>query len=271
MIDSHCHLDGKAFDEDRQAAIERAQAAGLECLLAIGTGEGPPDLEAGLRMCDLHPLFLATVGVHPHNSSATKEEDYARLAQLADHPKVVAIGEIGLDYHYDFSPREVQREVFLRHLQIAKAKQMPIVIHTREAWNDTLALLDEHWETKLGGVFHCFTGNWQQARQALDRNFHLGIGGVSTYPRAQELREAIAQAPLDRLLLETDAPYLAPVPHRGKRNEPAFLVNTAQTVAQVLGKTLAEIDAATTANFYALFCKANIIRKANFATLEQLS
>jgi TatD DNase family protein len=258
-------LDGKAFDDDRLAAIERALASGVERFLAIGTGEGPPDLEAALRMCGLHPAFLATVGVHPHNSSNAKAADHARLVQLAAHPKVIAIGEIGLDYHYDFSPREVQQEVFIQHLRIAREVELPIVIHTREAWNDTLAILDQHWDTKLGGVFHCFTGNLQQAKQAIERNFRLGIGGVATYPRAQELREAISLVPIESLLLETDSPYLAPVPHRGRRNEPAYLPSTAQVVAQARGVSIQGIDAQTTVNFYKTFPKANSV------TLEQLS
>ncbi len=264
MIDSHCHLDSDQFDQDREQAIERALAAGVRSFLAIGTGHGPPDLEAALRMCALHPAFFATVGVHPHNAAQTQEETYARLRELAQHPKVLAIGEIGLDYHYDFSPRDVQREVFIRHLEIARELSLPIVIHTREAWADTLALLREHWNAALGGVFHCFTGTVEEAAEAVSMNFHLGFGGVTTFPKAEALREAATFVPLNRLLVETDAPYLAPVPHRGQRNEPAYVMATAQRLASLRGLSLAELDEQTTANFLHLF------PKAKSDTLEQL-
>jgi TatD DNase family protein len=253
VIDSHCHLDGKQFDADRMAAIERALAAGVSTMLAIGTGEGPPDLGAGLRMCELHPAFLATVGVHPHNASAVREETYEKLRELAQQDKVVAIGEIGLDYHYNFSPRDVQLEVFRRHLRIAREIGMPIVIHTREAWEDTARLLREEWDTALGGVFHCFTEGPAQAEEALELGFHCGIGGVVTYPKAETLREAVRLLPMERILLETDAPYLAPVPHRGKRNEPSFVLHSAAKVAELKQLSLADMDRVTSANFDRLF------------------
>lgn len=247
LIDSHCHLDGKQFDADREASIERALAAGVERMLAIGTGEGPPDLEAGLRMCDLHPRFLATVGVHPHDASKATPETWNALEKLLQHPKVVAIGEMGLDYHYDFSPRDVQQDVFRKQLTLASEANKPIVIHTREAWDDTIAVLRENWRGK--GIFHCFTGGPDQARQALDLGFHVSFGGVVTFPKAEALREAARLVPLDRLLIETDAPYLAPVPHRGKRNEPAFLPVTAAKLAEVRGIPVEELAEAAASNF----------------------
>lgn len=258
MIDSHCHLDGKQFDADRMEAIERALAAGVTTMLAIGTGEGPPDLEAGLRMCELHPAFLATVGVHPHNASAVREEIYGALRELARRDKVVAIGEIGLDYHYNFSPRDVQLEVFRRHLRIARETGMPIVIHTREAWADTARLLREEWDDALGGVFHCFTEGPAQAEEALELGFHCGLGGVVTYPKAEALREAVRLLPLERILLETDAPYLAPIPHRGKRNEPSFVLHSAAKVAELKQVSVADLDKATSANFARLFRQAKL-------------
>lgn len=258
MIDSHCHLDGKQFDSDRMAAIDRALAAGVTAMLAIGTGEGPPDLEAGLRMCELHPAFLATVGVHPHNASAVGEATYDKLRELAQRDKVVAIGEIGLDYHYDFSPRDVQLAVFRRHLRIAREFQMPIVIHTREAWPDTVRILREEWDARLGGVFHCFTEGPAQAEEALGLGFYCGLGGVTTYPKAEALREAVKILPVERILLETDAPYLAPLPHRGKRNEPAFVLHTAQKVAEIKGISPNELDRQTTRNFGLLFRQAKL-------------
>jgi TatD DNase family protein len=262
VIDSHCHLDGKQFASDRQAAIDRAVAAGVTTMLAIGTGDGPPDLEAGLRMCALHPAFLATAGVHPHNASAVQDETYERLRELARHEKVVAIGEIGLDYHYDFSPRDVQLTVFRRHLQIARELRMPIVIHTREAWADTARTLREEWDPKLGGVFHCFTEGPAQAEEALELGFHCGLGGVVTYPKADTLREAVKLLPLDRILLETDAPYLAPAPHRGKRNEPSFVLHTAQKVAEIKELSIDIVESQTDTNFKCLFRQAKLEQPA---------
>ncbi len=227
-------------------------------MLAIGTGDGPPDLEAGLRMCALHPAFLATVGVHPHNASAVNEETYEQLRALAKRDKVVAIGEIGLDYHYDFSPRDVQLAVFRRHLQVARELRMPIVIHTREAWADTARTLRDEWDPRLGGVFHCFTEGPAQAEEALELGFHCGLGGVVTYPKADVLREAVKLLPLDRILLETDAPYLAPVPHRGKRNEPSFVLHTARKVAEVKELSVEVLERQTDTNFNHLFRQAKL-------------
>ena len=247
LIDSHTHLDDAQFNEDRAAVIERARAAGVERMLAIGTGGGPPDLEAGLRLAQEYPFVLASVGVHPHDSSKATEATFERLRELAAHPKVVAIGEIGLDYHYDFSPRDVQRAVFSRQLAIAAEAALPIIIHTREAWDDTFEILRREWRGE--GILHCFTGDAVQARQALDAGFHLAFGGVLTFPKAEPVREAARITPADRLLIETDCPYLAPVPHRGKRNEPAFVLETARRLAQVRGQPVEEIAARTADNF----------------------
>jgi TatD DNase family protein len=247
LIDSHCHLDSDQFDADREAAIQRALDAGVKHMVAIGTGNGPPDLEAGIRLADRYEAFYATVGVHPHD--AAKAIDFDRVAELARHPKVVAVGEIGLDYHYDFSPREVQRALFIRQMQIAADAHKPIVIHTREAWDDTVAVIREHWDVKLGGIMHCFSGGPLQAQQALELGFYLSFGGIVTFPKAVDIQEAARTAPLDRILVETDAPYLAPVPKRGKRNEPAFLIETVRKLAQLRGVTEAAIADATTENF----------------------
>ncbi len=246
LVDSHCHLDDTKFDADREQAIERALAAGVTRLLAIGTGNGPPDLEAALRLAARFPFIYATIGVHPHDASKAGDETFARLRELAQHPKVLAIGEIGLDYHYDFSPRDVQRVVFERQLAIAAEARKPIVIHTREAWDDTLGQIRD---LPHGGIMHCFTGDSAQARQALDLGFHLSFGGVLTFPKADALREAARIAPGDRILVETDCPYLAPVPHRGKRNEPAFVVETARRLAEARGSTPEAIAELTTRNF----------------------
>jgi TatD DNase family protein len=215
-------------------------------MMAIGTGG---DLDVAIQQAERYPFIYATIGVHPHDAAQATPDTFERLRDLAGHPKVLAIGEIGLDYHYDFSPRDVQRSVFERQLEIAAEFHKPIVIHTREAWDDTLTRL-----TSLphGGIMHCFTGDTAQARQALDLGFHLSFGGVLTFPKAEGLREAAKITPEDRLLVETDCPYLAPVPYRGKRNEPAFVVETARRLAQVRGVTPEAIADCTTRNFRAL-------------------
>ncbi len=239
LVDSHCHVNDPKFDEDREAVLERALAAGVETMVVIDAPE----------FAESRPFLYATIGVHPHEASSATEETFARMRDLAQHPKVLAIGEIGLDYHYDFSPRDVQRRVFERQLEIAAEFGKPVVIHTREAWEDTMAQMPT---LPHGGIMHCFTGTVEQASEALERGFHLGFGGVLTFPKAEELRAAARATPEDRLLVETDCPYLAPVPHRGKRNEPAFVVETARRLAEVRGTTLEAIAAVTTSNFQKL-------------------
>ena len=256
MIDSHCHLDNEQFNPDREAVIDRALAAGVERMVVIGTGEGPPDLEAGIRLADRFPSIYATVGVHPHDPSKASPDTFKQLAELLKHPKVIALGEIGLDYHYDHSPREVQREVFLQQMLMAGEARKPIVIHTREAWEDTMALLETYWRPYgLGGIMHCFSGNPDQAALCLDLGFHLSFGGIVTFPKTLDIQEAARRTPPDRLLVETDAPYLAPVPYRGKRNEPAFVRETARKLAELRGVSVEEIARITSANFLEL-CKA---------------
>ncbi|MGA3099277.1 MAG: TatD family hydrolase [Bryobacteraceae bacterium] len=247
LLDSHCHLDDPKFDADRDEVIARARAAGVATMLAVGTGSGPPDLEAGLRIAERYPFVYATVGVHPHDASKASEETFSRLRELAAGEKVAAVGEIGLDYHYDFSPRPVQREVFVRQLEIAAECGKPVVIHTREAWEDTLTLL--RGRLLFGGILHCFTGDERQAREALDLGLYLAFGGVLTFPKAEEVRRAARMAPEDRLLVETDCPYLAPAPGRGRRNEPAFVVEVARRLAAERGQSVERIAEATTLNF----------------------
>jgi TatD DNase family protein len=257
LVDSHCHLDDPQFDLDREAAIGRALEAGVGTMLAVGTGEGPPDLESGIRVAEPYAFMWATVGVHPHDARKVTPETWRRLEELLRHPKVVAVGEIGLDYHYDLSPREVQREVFAMQLQMARAAGKPVVIHTREAWEDTLRLLGEHWRAPaVGGILHCFPGGPEEAAQVLAMGFSLAFGGMVTFAKADNVREAARRTPLDRLLVETDAPYLAPVPLRGRRNEPAFLVHTVARLAEIRGQSVEEIAAASTANFERLCLRA---------------
>jgi TatD DNase family protein len=250
VIDSHCHLDSAEFDDDRDAVIERAFAAGVEQMMAIGTGNGPPDLEAGVRLADKYPAFYATVGIHPHDAAKAGPDDFKHLSDLLSHSKVLAVGEIGLDYHYDFSPREIQQAVFIEQMGIAVAARKPIVIHTREAWEDTLALIERHWTPHgIGGIMHCFSGGPEEARRALDLGFYLSFGGIVTFPKALAVQEAAKYAPRDRILIETDAPYLAPVPKRGKRNEPALIVHNARKLAELRAESFEELGAATTENF----------------------
>jgi TatD DNase family protein len=247
LVDSHCHLDHQQFHGDVEGLLERASVAGVRHFLSIGTADGPPELEVAVRLAERYPNVWATVGVHPHDACKVDSRTFDELRALSKHPKVVAIGEIGLDYHYDFSPRELQNEVFLEQLRIAREAGKPVIIHTREAWDDTLKVLTGP------GVLHCFTGDSEQARQAIELGFHLGFGGVLTFPKSDALREAAQVVPEDRILLETDCPYLAPVPFRGKRNEPSYLAHTARKLAELRGVSEDTIARATTGNFEKLF------------------
>jgi TatD DNase family protein len=253
LIDSHCHLDSKQFDPDRDDVIQRAIDAGVERMVAIGTGEGPPDLEAGLRLAARYDCFYATIGIHPHDASKASPETFELLSTLTKDARVVALGEIGLDYHYDFSPRDTQQGVFIEQMQIAADARKPIVIHTREAWDDTFALLDKHWKaTGLPGIMHCFSGGPSEAQRSLEAGFYLGFGGIVTYPKSLDVQEAARLAPAERILIETDAPYLAPSPKRGRRNEPALIVHTAAKLADLRGITANDIADLTTRNFRCL-------------------
>ncbi len=255
IVDSHCHLDDAAFDADRPQVLERAREAGVGLILAIGTGQGPPDLEAAIRLAGQYPPIYATVGVHPHDARKAGPDTLGQLAALCGHPKVIAVGEIGLDYHYDNSPREAQRRLFVEQMHLARQVRKPIVIHTRDAWDDTLALLDEHWRSSgLSGIMHCFSGDQRQARLALDLGFRISFAGMLTFRRADALRQVAAAAPADHLLVETDAPYLTPEPFRKiRRNEPCYVVETARRLAEVRGVPFEELAATTTSNFCSLF------------------
>jgi TatD DNase family protein len=250
LIDSHCHLDAEKFAADFSAVLDRAAAAGVARMLSIGTGDGPPELDRAVRLSDRYEQIYATVGVHPHDASKVTPQSLDELRALARHPKVIAFGEIGLDYHYDFSPRDVQRAVFIEQLKLARDLALPITLHIREAWDDTIAILKDHWSGQ--GIVHCFTGDATQAQQALDMGFHLAFGGVITFKTAENVREAAAMTPDDRILIETDAPYLAPIPYRGKRNEPSLMIETAKKLAEVRRTTLERIAELTTANFQQL-------------------
>jgi TatD DNase family protein len=259
FIDSHCHLDDERFAGDLDAVLDRAAAAGVTRILTIGTGDGPPELDRAVRLADRYSQVYASIGVHPHDAAKVTSQTYEDLRALSAHAKVIAFGEIGLDYHYDFSPREIQREVFINQLQLARAVNLPITIHTREAWDDTMSILREHWSGD--GVMHCFTGDPVQAREALDLGFHLGYGGVLTFKTADDVRESARITPDDRLLIETDAPWLAPIPYRGKRNEPSMMVETVRKLAEIRGTTPAGIGSITTTNFQRLCLRARNVNR----------
>lgn len=223
-------------------------------MLAIGTGDGPPDLDAGIRLAEQYSCLYASAGVHPHDAAKWTDACPYALRDRARHPRVVAIGEIGLDYHYDFSPRDVQQHVFVEQMKIAAEAAKPILIHTREAWDDTFELIEKYWSPSgLPGVMHCFSGGPAEAERSLALGFTISYSGIVTYPKAPEVRDAALLTPLDRMLIETDAPYLAPVPFRGKRNEPAYVVRTGEMLAELKGVETSEFAAATSANFRRLF------------------
>jgi TatD DNase family protein len=260
FVDSHSHLDGKQFDSDRELVIERARAAGVETIVAIGNGDGPEQVDCGIRLAEQYDFIYATLGIHPHEARLADEAAYRNMERLARHPKVIAWGEVGLDYFYDHSPRDLQKEVFIRQMELAASAKLPLVIHCRpsdgsdDAWEDCLGLMQDRWAAcGLRGILHCFTGNWNQAKRALDLGFMISFAGNMTFPKAQPIRDAAVEVPLDRILIETDSPYLAPVPHRGKRNEPAFVVETARKLGELRGLTAEEIGHLTTRNFYNFF------------------
>jgi len=255
FIDSHAHIEGSEFNLDRAAVIQRAVDAGVETIVCVGNGEVATDSHsAAFLVAEQHDFIYTTVGVHPHEAPLLDHELSAKLLDLSQHPKVIAWGEIGLDYHYDNSPRDVQRDAFRKQLHMARDRKLPVSIHTREAEDDTLAILEEEWkETGFGGVIHCFTGTRKFAEEAVRLGFLISFSGVITFKKADDLRKTARELPLDKILIETDAPFLAPVPYRGRRNEPAFVVETARAIAELRGVEAAEVGTATSENFRRLF------------------
>jgi TatD DNase family protein len=257
VIDSHCHLADETFCADLADVIARAQAASLERLFVILEAGNAREAEQALRVLERWPETRFAIGVHPHQAhqfkAAPSKAALIVREQLSRTPAARAIGEIGLDYHYDFSPPEVQREVFRSQLRLALALDRPVVLHTREADDDTIAALREEGGGRLRGVFHCFTGNQRLAQAALELGFYISVAGIVTFPKAEELRQVIRGVPLERLLVETDSPFLAPVPHRGKRNEPAYVARVVATVAELHATEGAVVARQTTANFHSLF------------------
>lgn len=252
LVDSHAHVDMSEFDSDRTEMLARARAAGVRQILAIGGAPGA--LASALPFAEQHDWIYAAAGIHPHEAKLATQAHYDELAHLAKHPKFLAWGEIGLDYHYDHSPREVQRRVFIEQLELARVAAKPVIIHCREAWPDCLTLLENHWgPSGLGGIFHCFSGTLTEAQQGREMGFLISFAGNVTYPKAQNLRQVAAALPLESILIETDSPFLAPQHFRGRRNEPAFVAEVARTLAPVRNLAPHEVGAATAANFRDFF------------------
>lgn len=250
MIDSHCHLDSKVYRGQLEELLAEAQAAGVHTVVNIGVDL--PSSELSIALAEQHDMLYATVGVHPHDAKTLDDRALARLKELATHRKVVAIGEIGLDYYRDMSPRPVQREVFRRQLELAVELKMPIVIHTREAFEDTLEIVRDFAPMLPGGVFHCFPGSTEEAEQVIEMGFIISVGGIITYKNAGMARVA-AEIPLEKIIIETDAPYLTPMPHRGTTNRPALVKLVAAKLAELRGTSVAEIEKVTDRNSRKLY------------------
>ncbi len=258
FVDSHAHLEMEQFNTDREQMLARARDAGVETIVAIGSGTGPGSLDCGIALAEKYEFI--TIGIHPHEANLATDADFEELEELARRPKVIAWGEIGLDYFYDHSPRDVQKQVFLKQIQMARSAKLPIVIHCRpsdgsdNAWQDCLQLLRDHWaNTGLAGILHCFTGTREHAQSALDMGFMISFAGNITFPKAQQIRDVAKEVPLERVLIETDSPYLAPIPNRGKRNEPAFVKEVARQVGKLRGLSTEEVGLQTAKNFYRFF------------------
>lgn len=256
FIDSHAHLSAPEFDADRDAVIARARERGVELILNVALSESDEGFQRALELAERYDFLYVAIGVHPHDARRYNSELEQKLFRLAEHPKVIAWGEIGLDYHYDHSPPDVQREVFSRQLRLARLRQLPVVIHTREAEEDTLTILREHWREKgREGVMHCFTGSHQLARACLAQGFHISFSGIITFKNADDLRQLARWVPIERMLIETDCPYLAPVPYRGRRNEPVYVREVARQIADVRDLLPYDIGRITSCNFRRLFEK----------------
>ena len=257
-IDSHAHIEGREFDADREAVIQRALDAGVEIIVCVGDGEVAADSHAAaFRIAERYPFIYTTVGVHPHEARLLDDNLYAQLKEISQHPKVIAWGEIGLDYHYNNSPPDTQKEAFRKQLRLARERRLPISIHTREAEADTLAIIEEEWkDCGLGGVIHCFTGTRSFAESVVEIGFYISFSGVVTFKKAEELRETARALPVDRILIETDSPFLAPIPYRGRRNEPAYVVETARAIAELRELNVEDFAQRTSENFRKLFMGA---------------
>jgi len=254
LVDSHAHLDFEDFEGDVDGVVSRAAAAGVDRIVVVGLWRSPGNFGNAVELARTRPsVFAATAGIHPHECAQVPEADWEESVRLAADPVVVGVGETGLDYHYDLSPREVQRESFRRSIRIARAFEKPLVVHVREADVDCAEILREEGTPAAGGVIHCFTGDWAAARTYLDLGLHISVAGIVTFKAAEAIRDAVRRIPRERLLVETDSPFLAPVPFRGKRNEPAHVVHVASKVAELWGVPFDEAARVTTENVQRLF------------------
>lgn len=251
LVDTHCHLDDKRYDEDRDQVLKRAFKSGIEFVVNVSYDAN--SARRALQLAQANERVYAAVGIHPHDASTYSPEVEALLRELAAHPKVVAIGEIGLDYYYDNSPRDVQRAVFARQIELAAELGKPIVVHNRDAHQDTLNILKQHSSLSVGGLLHCFSGSYETAKVCLDMGYYIAFGGSITFKNARRLQDVVRKLPLERMLLETDCPYLTPVPHRGKRNEPAYVTYVAQKAAELKGISVEEVAQTTTQNARRVF------------------
>ncbi len=254
LVDSHCHLDDAQFDADREEVIEQAWAQGLRWLVTVGGGSGPDDLAVGLSIAARYDWIYTSAGIHPHEAQRAEKEHLDRLRQAASEPKVIAVGEIGLDYYYGHSPRDVQKQVFANQLEIAEEAKLPVIIHCRDAWADLKEIVGSHCASRgLRGILHCFTGSREDAFTFLDWGFLISFAGNVTFKKADPVRAVAAEIPLNRMLAETDSPYLAPVPNRGKRNQPAYVREVTRQLADLRHLSLEEMGALTTKNFEDFF------------------
>jgi TatD DNase family protein len=253
LIDSHAHIQGKEYAGETEAVLERARQAGVEQVIVVGGAGDMSSNTMAVALADSFPSVYATVGMHPHDAKDVGAEELARLMELAVHPKVIAVGETGLDYYYDHSPHDVQSRVFTRFIQMARETDLPIVVHERDAARDTAGLLRSEGSAKVRGVIHCFTGDYDAACNYLDLGFYLSFSGIITFKNADPLRRVVQKVPLERVFVETDSPYLTPMPHRGKRNEPAYVRLVAETIAKIKAIPLEEVARTTTRNVQDLF------------------
>lgn len=251
LFDTHVHVNAEQFNEDLEEVIDRAQEAGVENMIVVGFDR--PTITRAMELVELYEFMFAAVGWHPVDAIDMTEEDLLWIEELCAHPKVVAIGEMGLDYHWDKSPKDIQQEVFRKQIRLAKKVGLPIIIHNREATADIVSILKQEEASEVGGIMHCFSGSAETAMECIDLNFYISLGGPVTFKNAKKPKEVAAAVPLDRLLIETDCPYLAPHPYRGKRNEPSYVKLVAEQIAEIKQLTVEEVSQATTNNAKKLF------------------
>ncbi|KSU57816.1 hydrolase TatD [[Bacillus] enclensis] len=251
LFDTHVHLNAEQFNEDLEEVISRAKEAGVGRMVVVGFDR--PTIERAMELVGQYDFLYASIGWHPVDAIDMKEEDLAWIEELSSHPKVVALGEMGLDYHWDKSPKDIQKEVFRKQIHLAKKVKLPIIIHNREATQDIVDILREEGAEEVGGIMHCFSGSPEIAQECVDMNFYISLGGPVTFKNAKKPKEVAQEIPLERLLIETDCPYLAPHPNRGKRNEPAYVKLVAEQIAELKGISLEEVETVTTENANKLF------------------